>query len=226
MLKVVGVNQANLTGVIANGTTYDVEWKEIGTPDNPAATGRREQLRLGAGTRAGRGHVRAPRRRVVRQRREDLHRLDQRRRQRAADRCGSTRRPTRQLRMLFQSPGPEVLNAPDNICVSPRGGLVLCEDGSGDEFLHGLTVDGEIFPFAKNNAVLNGERNGIVGDFSGSEWAGRLLQPGRQVALCQPPEPRDHVRHHRSLEVGRAVRTETGGGDSWGAVAAGASLQP
>jgi secreted PhoX family phosphatase len=81
------------------------------------------------------------------------------------------------LRMLFQSPGPEVLNAPDNICVSPRGGLVLCEDGSGEEFLHGLTVEGEIFPFAKNTCVLNGERNGIVGDFRGSEWAGACYSP-------------------------------------------------
>ena len=44
---------------------------------------------------------------------------------------------------------PTVLNAPDNITVSPRGGLVLCEDGSGEEFMHGLTVDGEIFPFAQ-----------------------------------------------------------------------------
>ena len=79
--------------------------------------------------------------------------------------------------MLFQSPGPEVLNAPDNICVSPRGGLVLCEDGNGEEFLHGLTVDGEIFPFAKNIAVLNGEHNGIAGDFSGSEWAGACYSP-------------------------------------------------
>ena len=40
----------------------------------------------------------------------------------------------------------EVLNAPDNICVSPRGGLVLCEDGSGAEFLHGLTADGDDLP--------------------------------------------------------------------------------
>jgi secreted PhoX family phosphatase len=37
MMKVVGVHQANLTGVIANGTTYDVEWKQIATPDSPAA---------------------------------------------------------------------------------------------------------------------------------------------------------------------------------------------
>jgi uncharacterized protein len=102
------------------------------------------------------------------------------------------------IRLLFQSPGAAVLNAPDNICVSPRGGLVLCEDGSGEEFMHGLTVDGEIFPFAKNNVVLNGERNGLVGDYRGSEWAGacyspdgkwlfaNLQSPGITVAITGP----------------------------------------
>lgn len=70
-----------------------------------------------------------------------------------------------------------MLNAPDNITVSPRGGLVLCEDGNGEEFMHGLTVDGEIFQFARNNIVLNGERNGITGDFKGSEWAGACYSP-------------------------------------------------
>ena len=54
---------------------------------------------------------------------------------------------------------------------------MLCEDGSGEEFLHGLTVDGEIFQFAKNNAVLNGERNGIIGDFARLRVGRRLLQP-------------------------------------------------
>ena len=42
---------------------------------------------------------------------------------------------------------------------------------------HGLTSDGEIFQFAKNNIVLNGERNGITGDFKGSEWAGACYSP-------------------------------------------------
>jgi secreted PhoX family phosphatase len=81
------------------------------------------------------------------------------------------------LRLLFESPGSEVLNAPDNLCVSPRGGLVLCEDGSGLEFMHGLTADGTIFRFAKNDVVLNGQRNGIVGDFRGSEFAGACYSP-------------------------------------------------
>ncbi|HEX7277508.1 MAG TPA: alkaline phosphatase PhoX [Acidimicrobiales bacterium] len=81
---------------------------------------------------------------------------------------------------VFASPSSGVLNAPDNICVSPRGGLVLCEDGSGLEFLHGLSPAGEIFPFAQNNLVLPASfeaTKGYSGDFSGSEWAGATFEP-------------------------------------------------
>ncbi|GAA3314584.1 alkaline phosphatase PhoX [Nonomuraea dietziae] len=80
------------------------------------------------------------------------------------------------MRVLFASPSATVLNNPDNICVSPRGGIVLCEDGSGVEYLHGLTTDGEIFPFAENAVVIpaGGVRGKSVapGDYTGSEWCG------------------------------------------------------
>jgi hypothetical protein len=82
-----------------------------------------------------------------------------------------------ELWLLFESPAAAVLNAPDNICVSPRGGLVLCEDGNGLEFMHGLTDDGHIFPFCQNNVVLNGEKNGFVGNYTGSEFAGATYSP-------------------------------------------------
>lgn len=79
---------------------------------------------------------------------------------------------------IFASPGAAVLDSPDNIAVSPRGGIVLCEDGDNDvQALHGLTPDGEIFRFAENHVVLAGERNGIVGSFTGSEWAGATFEP-------------------------------------------------
>lgn len=81
------------------------------------------------------------------------------------------------LQLLFESPGAEVLDSPDNLCVSPRGGLVLCEDGGSLEYLHGLTQTGEIFRFCQNNIVLNGERNGIKGDFTDSELAGATYSP-------------------------------------------------
>jgi secreted PhoX family phosphatase len=81
---------------------------------------------------------------------------------------------------VFASPSSDVLNAPDNVCVSPRGGLVLCEDGSGREYLHGLTPEGEIFRFAENNVVLPPDyqvSKGYSGDFTGSEWAGATFDP-------------------------------------------------
>ncbi|MEV4680036.1 alkaline phosphatase PhoX [Streptomyces kurssanovii] len=87
---------------------------------------------------------------------------------------------TDEFRVLFASPGSEVLNAPDNMCVSPRGGLVLCEDGGGTEYVHGLTPDGEIFRFAANDVDL---RDGTAGknvpaaDHRGSEWAGSVFEP-------------------------------------------------
>jgi secreted PhoX family phosphatase len=82
------------------------------------------------------------------------------------------------FRCIFASPGAAVLDNPDNIAVSPRGGIVLCEDGDNPvQSLHGLTPDGEIFRFAENHVVLAGERNGITGNFSGSEWAGATFEP-------------------------------------------------
>ncbi|MBK1786691.1 PhoX family protein [Prauserella cavernicola] len=87
------------------------------------------------------------------------------------------------LRILFASPDATVLNNPDNICVSPRGGIVLCEDGDEGEYLHGLTTDGEIFPFALNRIVIpdGGVEGKSVepGDYSGSEWCGSTFEPKR-----------------------------------------------
>ena len=82
------------------------------------------------------------------------------------------------LRLLFESPSADVLNAPDNLCVSPRGGLVLCEDGDGTEYVHGLTTDGVIFRFAQNNADLRTTPvNGFSSDYRGSEFAGACYSP-------------------------------------------------
>jgi secreted PhoX family phosphatase len=82
------------------------------------------------------------------------------------------------LRLLFESPSADVLNAPDNITVSPRGGLVLCEDGDGTEYVHGLTTDGVIFRFIQNNVDLRQTPwNGFNSDSRGSEFAGACYSP-------------------------------------------------
>jgi secreted PhoX family phosphatase len=90
-----------------------------------------------------------------------------------------------------------VLDNPDNIAWSPRGSILLCEDGSETpQKLRGLTPDGEIFPFAENQIVLNGEVNGISGDFRDKEWAGatfynewlfvNIQTPGVTFAITGP----------------------------------------
>ncbi|CAN5634464.1 DUF839 domain-containing protein [soil metagenome] len=59
--------------------------------------------------------------------------------------------PRQTLHLLYESPSREVLDLPDNITTSRTGTLVLCEDGDQGNFLRGLTTDGRIFDFAKNN---------------------------------------------------------------------------
>ena len=59
---------------------------------------------------------------------------------------------------------------------------MLCEDGGGEEFLHGLTVKGEIFPFAKNTAVLTFGSAEITDD--AVSFGRRAIRPKGAVALC------------------------------------------
>lgn len=54
------------------------------------------------------------------------------------------------LTLVFETPDLHVLDFPDNMTVSPRGGLLVCEDGGGGQFLRGVTPSGDIFDFARN----------------------------------------------------------------------------
>ncbi|MBB6350437.1 hypothetical protein FHU36_007009 [Nonomuraea muscovyensis] len=73
------------------------------------------------------------------------------------------------LRLVYESPRSAALDLPDNVTVSPRGTLVLCEDGDGANHLRGLTRRGEIFDFCRLAAVQ--------GD-PGAEFAGTTFGPG------------------------------------------------
>lgn len=55
-----------------------------------------------------------------------------------------------ELTLICESRNREQLKMPDNLCVTPRGGLVLCEDSDGVEHLRGLTQEGELFDLARN----------------------------------------------------------------------------
>ena len=60
-------------------------------------------------------------------------------------------------------------------------------------------LDGHVFPIARNNVVLHGEKNGFAGDFRGFEWAGDLEPHGKWLFDIQTGH---HLRDHRPLAVG------------------------
>jgi uncharacterized protein len=76
------------------------------------------------------------------------------------------------LQLVFEAPDSDTLSFPDNLNVTPRGGIILCEDTSrppialpfSEQYLKGLDRKGQIFDFALN----------IVDN---KEWAGACWSP-------------------------------------------------
>jgi secreted PhoX family phosphatase len=115
--------------------------------------------------------------------------------------CGQVfcyRPEAQELMLVYESPDPATLDYPDNVTISPRGGLVICQDSRGAvEHLFGLTRGGELFQFARNNVHLDGYL-GFSGDFRSAEWAGccfspdgrwlfaNIYSPGFTVAITGP----------------------------------------
>ena len=106
------------------------------------------------------------------------------------------------LRALFVAGSPQVGDNIDNITVSPRGGILLCEDGDrltdidgpGTRLI-GITADGDSYAFAKNNISV--ELEALVGpgkhifpnDYRGEEWAGACFDPGGDVLFVNIQRP-------------------------------------
>ena len=100
-------------------------------------------------------------------------------------------RPSQQtLELFYESPGGAVLHYPDNICLSPTGSIVLCEDSKQPvQRLFGMTREGALFELARNNIVLQGELPGLSGDFRGAEWAGACFSPDGRTLFANVYTP-------------------------------------
>ncbi|HEX5766169.1 MAG TPA: alkaline phosphatase PhoX [Woeseiaceae bacterium] len=77
------------------------------------------------------------------------------------------------ITLVFESPSRSVLDAPDNICVSPRGGIVICEDGSAEQYVRALSTSGQLVNLAL--APL------VTGEPSPREFAGCCFSPDGEV---------------------------------------------
>ncbi|MGH7501919.1 MAG: alkaline phosphatase PhoX [Longimicrobiales bacterium] len=78
-----------------------------------------------------------------------------------------------ELHLVFESPSRDVLEGPDNICTSPRGGLIICEDAVAEQYVRGLTPDGQIVDLVLAPAPLLQPEP--------TEFAGCCFSPDGQV---------------------------------------------
>ncbi|MFG3092678.1 alkaline phosphatase PhoX [Streptomyces antibioticus] len=107
------------------------------------------------------------------------------------------RRRTLTLKVLLGvNPDPSADGAydgPDNITVSPYGGLVIAEDGEGVQHLFGATDSGRTYPIARNDLNIGTAEEPEFSEFTGVTFSqdGRTLyaniqEPGIMVAITGP----------------------------------------
>lgn len=103
---------------------------------------------------------------------------------------------TMELTLVFAPTSLEadqVLEQPDQICASPYGGLMLCEDSGGQSYVLTSNGKGDAFPFARNRQNIGTVDAPAYGEFSGVVFAdnGRMLflncyEPGTTFAIWGP----------------------------------------
>ncbi|MFF9777084.1 alkaline phosphatase PhoX [Streptomyces sp. NPDC013978] len=98
--------------------------------------------------------------------------------------------------LLGVNPDPSAdgaLDGPDNITVSPYGGIVLAEDGEGVSHLFGATDSGRTYPIARNDLNIGTEEEPEYSEFAGVTFSpdGKTLYaniqaPGILLAITGP----------------------------------------
>jgi uncharacterized protein len=105
---------------------------------------------------------------------------------------------SQRLRALHVSANQTVGNNADNITVSPRGGVLLCEDGgAGDAGIRllGLNAAGEAYTFARTNLELSAAdiaaagKQVAPGNYRGAEFAGACFDPGGRTLFMNLYSP-------------------------------------
>ncbi|MEU9629811.1 alkaline phosphatase PhoX [Streptomyces luteogriseus] len=98
--------------------------------------------------------------------------------------------------LLGVNPDPSkdgAFDGPDNITVSPYGGIVLAEDGEGVSHLFGATESGRTYPIARNDLNVGTEEEPEYSEFAGVTFSpdGKTLyaniqDPGILLAITGP----------------------------------------
>ncbi|MFC9287671.1 alkaline phosphatase PhoX [Streptomyces sp. NPDC057052] len=83
--------------------------------------------------------------------------------------------------------------SPDNICLAPSGGLMVCEDGNGAQHVFGVTRGGEVYAMARGRQNIGTPQEPEWGEFAGVTFSpdGRTMYvncytPGTTFAVTGP----------------------------------------
>ncbi|MFJ9020377.1 PhoX family protein [Streptomyces sp. NPDC102259] len=83
--------------------------------------------------------------------------------------------------------------SPDNICLAPSGGLMVCEDGNGAQHVFGVTRTGEVYAMARGRQNIGtpqapewGEFAGVTFSPDGDTMYVNCYTPGTTFAVTGP----------------------------------------
>ncbi len=216
MLRVIDAPCAELFNHQQPGATYAVDWVPIPDPDPRHEPGTGFFATLGAVSSQGfeQGAAKFSRLEGIRRRGQRIY-FNSTQGGQGREGASSTFGPgfgqvwvldlsRMMLSLVFEAPavaGPvepgnlPPLSLPDNIAISPKGALVLCEDGTIDRpdrgfvvphnFLRGLSRDGDLFDFAEN--VLNdSEFTGACFSPDGGSLFVNVQDPGLTMEIRGP----------------------------------------
>jgi uncharacterized protein len=97
------------------------------------------------------------------------------------------------ITLVYESTDAARLDEPDNIVIVPQTqDMLLCEDSPGEQFIRGLTVDGQIYDFART-ATNHTEFAGACFDPDGQTLY--VNQQGERGSLPEGPPNQDAVTY-------------------------------
>lgn len=209
MAKVKGANNLNLATARVDDT-YELEWVPIAYPDanRGSATGLNGQLISNA---AGpfvqgwqQGALRMNRGEGIWYAEGKMYVMDTSGGAVSRGAIWELDLASQTMKCIYSSPSALVGNMGDNLTVSPRNAILICEDASSaitDQFgygqrLMGLNADGDAYIFAKNNieltpAQLQGANKlvSLAGNHRGNEFAGACFDPSGRYLFVNIQTP-------------------------------------
>lgn len=90
------------------------------------------------------------------------------------------------LELFVEPEDAGLIDNADNLTVAPWGDVVVCEDGSGAQYLAGVTPDGSIYKFAHNAMQNDSELAGATFSPDGSTLFVNIQHAGLTLAITGP----------------------------------------